>query len=441
MRKQIFSLFALFSLFVPQAVLAAEPGAAVTDPTVPTPTTLSTPLESVEQAPLTTLTEEKKQESVTTTKAPNPPKIRVEKEEKVKICHVTGSERNRYVYLEVAKSAADGYGKNDHTKHMRDGFKDIIPIGDVNKDGKIGQADCDAMGGGEDCKLMAPALISPANYASNVDLHTYLKWQAVPGATRYVLQITVDPAFKTYDTYVVEGNQKLFDLSYGTTYYWRVQAVKEQGEIDCVSAFSPIWSFTTKCKADCKPCKLSGPMLVSPANGATNLDPTLTLDWEAVAGADRYQVQVATSVNFTNIVVNRYVTATELALTLNDNTHYYWRVRAIDKDYEGCPDKVKNGCKLKKQDCYSPWSERHFTTKDLSDGQGGGVDIDLPPTEVFVTSPLVLNTTPNVEAAELEGFGAGGTLPEAGSYDWLIAAGGAALLTFILRQRELRFKK
>lgn len=38
---------------------------------------------------------------------------------KIPLCHVTASSTNRYVYIEVAPSAVDGDGKNDHTHHVQ----------------------------------------------------------------------------------------------------------------------------------------------------------------------------------------------------------------------------------------------------------------------------------------------------------------------------------
>jgi photosystem II stability/assembly factor-like uncharacterized protein len=70
------------------------------------------------------------------------------------------------------------------------------------------------------------------------------------------------------------------------------------------------------------------PTLSSPADGATvGIIPTLT--WSSVTGATAYHIQIATDVNFTNLVVNNNnVASTSFApTTLNEGT-YYWRVAA-----------------------------------------------------------------------------------------------------------------
>ena len=72
-------------------------------------------------------------------------------------------------------------------------------------------------------------------------------------------------------------------------------------------------------------------ILTSPLDLSTGEGIPVTLDWEAYPGADLYQVQVSTVLNFLTTVldettVNTYYNATILDLAYN--THYYWRVRA-----------------------------------------------------------------------------------------------------------------
>ena len=75
--------------------------------------------------------------------------------------------------------------------------------------------------------------------------------------------------------------------------------------------------------------ELVAPTLISPANGANLGTLTPTLTWSAVAGADAYQVQVATDAAFSDIVVNLpSVAGTTTAVTVPDEGSYWWRVRA-----------------------------------------------------------------------------------------------------------------
>ncbi len=74
------------------------------------------------------------------------------------------------------------------------------------------------------------------------------------------------------------------------------------------------------------------PTLLTPANGATNqaLSPTFT--WSAMPQAATYTLEVATDAAFTSIVHtgSGIATTTYSGATLNSNTVYYWRVRAVN---------------------------------------------------------------------------------------------------------------
>jgi len=73
------------------------------------------------------------------------------------------------------------------------------------------------------------------------------------------------------------------------------------------------------------------PALSAPANAATGYNRNPSFTWQAVSGADRYDIQVSTSNTFSTIVVSRtglyitrFVPLAELPITT-----LYWRVRAI----------------------------------------------------------------------------------------------------------------
>ncbi|TPE42501.1 LamG-like jellyroll fold domain-containing protein [Pontibacter mangrovi] len=76
----------------------------------------------------------------------------------------------------------------------------------------------------------------------------------------------------------------------------------------------------------------AAPTLASPANQATNLALSPTLSWNAVSGADSYQVQVSTSSGFSSTVLNKSnLTGTSVtASNLAESTTYYWRARATN---------------------------------------------------------------------------------------------------------------
>lgn len=69
------------------------------------------------------------------------------------------------------------------------------------------------------------------------------------------------------------------------------------------------------------------PVLMSPANLATTQFTSQNLTWQTVLDATAYNVQLATDLNFANIVLDATTSATNYNVTgLLDNTDYYWRV-------------------------------------------------------------------------------------------------------------------
>ena len=69
------------------------------------------------------------------------------------------------------------------------------------------------------------------------------------------------------------------------------------------------------------------PTLLAPANGATVTQP-LTLDWNDVANAASYQIQVDTSSSFASpFTINSTITASQLTTSALTNRQYWWRVR------------------------------------------------------------------------------------------------------------------
>lgn len=88
--------------------------------------------------------------------------------------------------------------------------------------------------------------------------------------------------------------------------------------------------------------------LVSPDAGATvtPINGRVSLSW-AYIGSSNYQVQVATDSEFSSLVCDQTTTSTALSVAVNDDTTYYWRVRA----YNDAED-----------DWFSYTSSRTFTT-------------------------------------------------------------------------------
>jgi len=73
--------------------------------------------------------------------------------------------------------------------------------------------------------------------------------------------------------------------------------------------------------------------LISPFDGETNVALNPAFTWNASAGADSYGLQVATDLNFANLVVDQVgITVTSYTLTspLSKDVTYYWQVNATN---------------------------------------------------------------------------------------------------------------
>ena len=72
------------------------------------------------------------------------------------------------------------------------------------------------------------------------------------------------------------------------------------------------------------------PMLIGPANGATNVDfNNVEFEWTAT-GAEEFVIQIATDAGFSNIVEEEDTDDSMFSTSLDSSTTYYWRVAAAN---------------------------------------------------------------------------------------------------------------
>ncbi len=168
---------------------------------------------------------------------------------------------------------------------------------------------------------VTPTLVSPANAATGVAAPVALDWADVATATNYQVQVDNNSDFSsvTLDQQVAVSTYAASGLAEGTVYYWRVRAQNACGW----GSWSATRSFTTACTLPV------APTLATPADGATNLVQPIVLDWNDVATATNYQVQVDNNSNFASTTIDQQsATSTFSASGLTDATTFYWRVRA-----------------------------------------------------------------------------------------------------------------
>ncbi len=119
---------------------------------------------------------------------------------------------------------------------------------------------------------------------------------------------------------------------------------------------------------------LTAPTLVAPSNNATNTSTTLQFVWNKVASATSYRIQVSTSATFAGgfaVDDSTVADTTRQVSSLQQNTLYYWRVRAQQSGSAGS---------------YS--SSWHFTT-----GIGTPMPVAPPQGSTGLSSPVQIRWT------------------------------------------------
>jgi len=187
--------------------------------------------------------------------------------------------------------------------------------------------------------ISAPTLASPAAGATNVSINPTLSWGSVSGAVSYALQVSTNSGFSSFivNQSGISGTSYSINLSYSTTYYWRVNATNSSGTSSWSSR-----SFTTMAE----PLQIPDPpVLSSPANGASGINITSMVSWNTSPLAATYALQISTNSSFSNLVVNQSsISSTSYSVSLSYSTTYYWRVNATNSSGT------------------SSWSSRSFTT-------------------------------------------------------------------------------
>lgn len=169
-----------------------------------------------------------------------------------------------------------------------------------------------------------PQLISPADSAVSIATSPLLVWHRVDSAASYVLTWAADSGLTTpFSQTLTDTTYQLTGLAAGRTYFWRVYAVSSQGN----GPVSATWIFTT--------IGLPGaPKLVRPVRNSINQPLASTLKWRKASVATSYTVEWAMTPNFLS-ASTLTLADTSVALNLNPNTSYYWRVQAANVNGTG----------------------------------------------------------------------------------------------------------
>ncbi|MCX6132214.1 MAG: SUMF1/EgtB/PvdO family nonheme iron enzyme [Ignavibacteriales bacterium] len=167
------------------------------------------------------------------------------------------------------------------------------------------------------------SLSSPLNSAVSVPITPTCTWGALAAATSYHLQVSTTSSFTTAildDTTLTATSRQLTGIQNSALYYWRVRGKNDAG----YGPFSSSWSFTTIVAAP------SAVNLVSPTNAQAGVLTSPTLSWSSIPEASGYHLQVSANSSFAPFLLDDTIlSATTKRLSpLQNNTIYYWRVRA-----------------------------------------------------------------------------------------------------------------
>ncbi|MDQ3158042.1 MAG: fibronectin type III domain-containing protein [Actinomycetota bacterium] len=152
-----------------------------------------------------------------------------------------------------------------------------------------------------------------------------LAWNAVTNAPRYRIQMAKNSAMSgaTYFR-VTPTNRVMTGLTKNTKYYFKVRVITADGVN--LSPYSAAISVTT----DATP---PDEFTLPAPTGLASTDPasrTLSVTWNAVAGAPRYRVQLSTSSDMSAATYFRFTDTQGQLDGLDPTTKYYVKVRVID---------------------------------------------------------------------------------------------------------------
>lgn len=168
-----------------------------------------------------------------------------------------------------------------------------------------------------------PVLASPPDRGTQQPVSLTLCWLATDSATSYHVQVATDSTFASgivlNDSVTADTNHATGQLSYGTTYYWRVRARTSAG----MSPFSPAWRFTTLLPL---PSRVE---LTGPASGVNTGTVPVVFTWRtATPEVTGYWFAIATDSGFVFAVHDSTLTDTVHVRQTLANGTYWWRVRA-----------------------------------------------------------------------------------------------------------------
>ncbi|GAB4281311.1 MAG: hypothetical protein Kow0068_05750 [Marinilabiliales bacterium] len=165
--------------------------------------------------------------------------------------------------------------------------------------------------------------VSPANGSINQFPDVTIDWSYMSGCTYYDYEIDTtsgfnSPLYEYHSINTSSSQASLANLRFGKKYWWRVRA----RHANDTTEWSTPWTFIT---ADIL-------THTSPADGATNQMPDVTLDWSYMSGIIYYDYELDTTPMFNSSMYSYHTVSSASSQSATANLHfgyeYYWRVRA-----------------------------------------------------------------------------------------------------------------
>ncbi|MDZ4699018.1 MAG: fibronectin type III domain-containing protein [Rhodothermales bacterium] len=172
-----------------------------------------------------------------------------------------------------------------------------------------------------------PTLVAPVNGSASEPDVLELQWNSATEAETYHLQVASDPSFSALivDDEALNSIQYIVrDLEVGAIYYWRIRSSNGSGYSD--------WSETRQFKPASAALPPAIPQLISPLSGVGDMPSDIYFEWDDVAGASTYHIQVSLEENFLRRSADLDGIRGERVLIreLVPTYIYWWRVRSVN---------------------------------------------------------------------------------------------------------------
>ncbi len=162
---------------------------------------------------------------------------------------------------------------------------------------------------------------SPARDVTDYELGIYTSANGTNSLRFCSVSSTLDTTTVIIGPYQSSAGGQYVEYTPGVKYYWRVR---------CTGPVKSSWSETRRFTVAPVPALINA--LLSPANGAADVDRTPSFSWEPVPGVARYQFVLADNPDLSSPMVDSLVSTSGFALTgeLDYGKTYFWKVRAVE---------------------------------------------------------------------------------------------------------------